>query len=839
MSVPSRLDERFGRHPLTMVIAPAGFGKSTLIQSWWRRAGDVPKALISFDAFHSSNTLDAAQAAVRGFTTIGVPTAVADRLTALMPPDGSAFGSEFGHAVEDALRSLPHDFVLFFDDVHGLLPEAARDMGRIVSMAASDRHRIVVAARRQPPWPIERWQVGGFADVITADDLRLTVDEVAELLDPETVSKAARITEVTNGWAAAVEAVRWRLRADPAVEIEEAVLDLVDYVGAEVLPVLDDADVEVLVRTAVLDRFSVRVATAVTAEPSTPRVLDEMIRRTSLVTRLEDGQYRYHAILREALQRRLARMEPDVGRELHLRAAGAWLDEPDSFSGLTSAIHHLIEAQSWERAVELMRRRWAEVDLRSRLDLFVQWLEGIPGRCWRDDVDIMLLYGWANLRIGRASRALEGLHDPTIARNPPAAAIAKVAYASTVSWTADPREAVMLVEQVRPVLSGLDIETRLRDIPAYPGVTNFALASDIAVAQASLLIGRFSDAIAHFEDIVQRRSDIAAFVQVAVWGAYGWVLAMTGDVVAGRARAEEALQISVDVGMDEHMRSATALLGRSVAMAMTGDRSGALVPLREAAARCRTVRAANLLRMCDLVGAFCGSPASYLAEVEPPLSPSPMTLVDQFVISASARRRARLGDPDDAQTILQTTTPHELTLSTWVDVLLTRHDRRSVDRWVRSQPPPTCLHGEIIRNLVEATTAEQKNQAAACARAAAEAASPGRLIGVLLDAPGRLWSRPEIVQSDHPLLLETMERLRGPRDDDEEENVLTPREMSLLRLLPFSLSVSELADRLFISVNTVKWHRANLYRKLGVQDRQEAVAAAVERGLLDLPDSSI
>lgn len=828
MTVPVRLEERFGRCPLTVVTAPAGFGKTTLLHAWWQRAADVPKAMISFDSFRRPNALDAARAKARGLAALGVDPAVTDELAGLVPPDGRSFGSEFVHAVEDIVRALPGELVVFFDDVHDLAPDAARDLGRIVSLVADDRHRVVVAARAEPPWPIHRWKVARFADLLDADELRLDVDEVASMLGPDLAAVAPRVAAVTGGWAAALEAVRWRLRVDPTIDVERAVFDLVDYVVAEVLPLLDPTDLRVLIRTAILEPFPVDVAMAVTGEPATPRVLDETVRRTSLATLLDDGRYAYHAVLREALRRRLVESEPGTESELHLRAADAWLDEPDSFTGLTSAIDHLIEAREWGRARELMRRRWAEIDLHARLDLIVEWTEAIPGRWWRDDVEMMLLYGWANLRIGRAGRALDGLHDPTIAANPPAAAIARLAYASTIAWSTDPFEALALVDEVQPTLAALD-DGRHGDLPAYPGVANFALAGEIATAQACSFAGRFEEAAQGFEQVLHRRAEIMPMTQVAVCGGWAFVLAMRGDAAAAE-RAEEALRIAADSGMVDHVSAAPALIGSAVVAVTSGDRSTALERLDEAARHCRAVRAANMLRMADLVGVMCGAPPGYLADVEPPLTPAPLTLVDQFLVAAAARKRARLGDVAAAVAELRATTPHELTLSSWVEVLLAHRDRREVRRWVAAQPPPTCCHGTVVRRLVEAATADQDGQVAALAAAAAEAAAPGRLLGVLLDAPSQLWERPDATHSAHPLLLEALQWLAAP--DEGPAPRLTPRELSLLRLLPLPLNIDELAARLFVSASTVKWHRANLYRKLGVRHRQEAVEVAVGQGLL-------
>lgn len=832
MTVPARLDERFGRRPLAVVTAPAGFGKTTLLRAWQRRlVATTPTATVSFDTFRRSNALDAGRALVEGLTHVGVTPSLAAELAALLPLDGESFGSEFVRAVEDALRAIRPGFVLFLDDVHGLQPAAARELGRLVSMAADDGHRVVVATRTEPPWPIRRWQLAGFADAITADELRLGVDEIAELLGSELAHLAARVAAATEGWPAAFEAVRWHLEVEPHGAIESVVLDLADYVRTEVLTALDPADLRVLARTAVLEPFPPGVATVVTGDATTPRVLAETVAHTSLVTVLDDGRLAYHAVLREALRRQLVGSEPELEGELHVRAADAWLDERDSFVGLVNAVSHLVEGRSWRRAVELLRRRWAELDVRSRLDLFVYWLDEIPGRVWRDDVELMMLKGWANLRVGRVARALEVLHDPTITADRHVAAIGKVAYASAISWTADPGEALTLCEEAGPVLAGLDDAADPGRLPAYPGVSSFPLAAEIATVQAQQMLGYLDEAAEGFERVWRRRSQLVPMVQVTLCGGHAWVLAMRGELVASERHAAEAFQLAAESGAADHMRTVPALIASATVAALRGDRATAIAQLDDAAARCRPTRAANLLRACDLVGAMCGLTRSSLADIEPRLTPATLPLVEQFVVAASARQRARRGDPGGAEAELRTTTPHELTLAAWTEVLLATGDRSEVGEWLRSQPSPTCVHGDVVRKLADAAVAEQLDEVVVLARAAAEAAAEERLLGLLVDAPGQLWSRTEAVPLGDHLLVEAQLRVA----DGDREGVLaalTRRELDLLRLLPLSLTIEELADRLFVSAHTVKWHRANLYRKLGVRRRDQAVAVAIESGLL-------
>jgi LuxR family maltose regulon positive regulatory protein len=821
-----RVAETLRSAPLTVVVAPAGFGKSTLVDEW--RRSSQASAGGSFDAFYRTNSVDVGILLADCAGALGVAEEARRDAIGLIHPDGVSLGTEFVQRLAESLRAVPGPFTLFLDDLHGMPEETARDIGRLVSFVADDRHRFVVASRTMPPWPVERWRISGFADVVTADQLRLTRDDIADLLGPELAHYAPRVLDVTEGWPAAVEVVRWRLRGTSVVDFDAAVLDLIDYVTREVLPVLPEAELRVLTRTSILPPFPVSVAIAVSGEISAAGVLDDVRRRTSLVTRLDDGTHQYHAVLRAALRRWLTHTEPALEQELHVRAANAWLDEPDSFAMLSHALDHLVEGRAWERAVGLLHRNEPRIERSSRLDRFVQWLDALPGSTWRDDSELLLLYGAANLRIGRTARAIEVLRDPVITRAPGTAAIANLTYAWMTGWSTDPREALLLCERSRPAVERLDAEAGSHGFHRLGNVSRYALAADIATAQSRMLLGEFERAVPELEDLLLHRAEIGAMPQSTLCGALAFALAMRGDLSAATARANEALEIADDAGAVEgHVRTVPALLAQAVVDQAIGDHAAALSRLENAAARCRPSRAANLLAMCGMVSSMCGETRSYLGDLTPPVTPAPLSLVDQFTASAEARTLSGLGDHVGAERRLRAVEPNEFTLSAWVEVLLRRVDRRGTARWVANRGSPTCPRGRIIRLLAHAALAESDAEALRLAQEAADLAVPERLIGVLMDAPEQLLARLDSTHSAHPLLIEALSRLRTT-----DLPHFTARELEIVRLLPLVVTAEDLAARLFVSVNTAKWHRANIYRKLGVHSRADAIARVVELGLV-------
>lgn len=829
-SVAAREHLTLGSAPLTAVIAPAGFGKTTLVEGWRSRA--TAAAYGTFDTFFRTNSRDVGLVLAECARELGVAENILVNAIGLLAPDGGGLGAEFIAHLGQALREVGEPYVCFLDDLHGLSEDASRDVGRLIAAVADESHQFVVASRADLPWPIERWRVTGFAVVVSADQLRLTSEEIAQLLPAESVHLAATAQRATGGWPAAVEVIRWRLATSPTfdLDLETEVLDLVDYVLAEVLPELPEAEMRVLTRTSILQPFPASVAVAVSAEATAAKVLFDAHRRTSLITPLDDGRYSYHAVLRAALRRQLEHTEPELEQQLQLRAAEAWLDEPDTFTALSNAVDHLIAGRAWADALQLLRRRLVQIDQNGRLDRFVEWLDAIPGRQWRDDVEIVLQYSYANLRIGRSAQAIESLHDPVIGRNDHAAAVAKLTYSWTTGWTADPQEALRLCEQAAPVLAAMDKEAEQGGIPRFPGVRRFELAAEIAVGQANAILGRCEQTVEGMQRVLRHRSDIAAMQLPVVHGALAHALAMLGDVAAARARAEEALQIAADAGLvNHHVRTVPAHIGLAVVAAMTGDRDTALAILNDAAERCRPFRAANLLAACGQIAAMCGVPHSYLADVDPPLTAAAIPVVEQFTVAAAARNRSRLGDHAGAERLLRTTSPHEAMLGAWVEVLLHRAERRSVRRWLARLDWPASRHGRIVRLLSEAAAAESESERSRRTAEAAELASEGRLIGALMSAPAQLWPLLDTDRSPHPLIIETLAKLEGPAGLAEQ---LTARELEVLRLLPYVSTAGDLAARLFVSENTANWHRRNIYRKLGVHRRQEAIAQGIDLGLI-------
>jgi LuxR family maltose regulon positive regulatory protein len=287
------------------------------------------------------------------------------------------------------------------------------------------------------------------------------------------------------------------------------------------------------------------------------------------------------------------------------------------------------------------------------------------------------------------------------------------------------------------------------------------------------------------------------------------------------------------LGVVEHYVMFPGHLARAVLGVLAGDSSTVAGDLDRAVTSAAASGAANFQRLCELVADL--GDMTYESP-DPELSRRAVRLpfVESYLPVRAARRRADLGDAAAAAAMLKGIAPNELTLSAWLHVLLMRHPLFEVRSWLSTQPDPTCAHGEVVRLLAEAAVAEDAAAATSGVQRAVAIASDRRLISVICDAPAALWDRPEIARLDLPMLVDVRRLLREARGSEELR--FTTREIELLRLLARSATAAEIAGRLFVSVNTVKWHKANIYRKLGVNGSRPAVARAMELGVLDAAD---
>lgn len=356
--------ERGAERRLTLVSAPAGYGKTTALTSWAEGA-PLPVAWLS---------LDQADNAPGRF--LGHLVAALQRRDATLEQLGDLVSDLVGGApaesasdddLEAVLITVVNDLAanegplaLVLDDYHWIVSERVHELVRFLLEHAPAQLRLVISSRTDPPFPLARLRVAQALTEIRAEELRFTADEAGALLARQGLrlsdADVAELTLRTEGWPAGLHlaALSLRGRDDPHAfiafftGIDRFVLD---YLTEEVL-LRQPAEVQdFLLMTSVLERFDADLAAAVTGAPDAAAMLRRIERDNLFLVPLDRSRrsYRYHAFFQDLLQHRLRGARPDLPARLHDRAAEAL----ESRGDLDGAIEHAVLAGDDARADRL------------------------------------------------------------------------------------------------------------------------------------------------------------------------------------------------------------------------------------------------------------------------------------------------------------------------------------------------------------------------------------------------------------------------------------------------------------------------------------------------------
>jgi LuxR family maltose regulon positive regulatory protein len=386
--------------PLTVIAAPAGYGKSTLIAAWHAaRSEDRPAvAWVSLDEGDSDPAvfwsavfaaLERAEPGITGREMSAIPSLPSPSMTDLLA------------TLVNRLSTISRSVVLALDDYHVIASEPIHQSLAFLLEHLPPSLHLLIASRADPPFPLARMRARRLVTELRADDLRFTAEEAAAYLSqtmglslqPDAIEALEARTE---GWIAGLQLAALSLQGRSPEAMEQFITTftgsnryVVDYLVDEVLGQQTEALQTFLLRTSILDRFSAPLASFVltgerhpegtrAGDAASQTTLEELDRRNVFVVPLDDVRqwYRYHHLFGDALRQRLSMMMPEeqVG-QLHRRAAD-WLEG----QGLVrKAIDHLIQAQAHQEAGRLVAQAgWALLDQGVPVARVGTWMAALP-----------------------------------------------------------------------------------------------------------------------------------------------------------------------------------------------------------------------------------------------------------------------------------------------------------------------------------------------------------------------------------------------------------------------------------------------------------------------------
>ena len=386
-----RLSERLDRGTasrLTLVSAPAGFGKTTLVTEWLA-AGPATPADERRAAWLSLDRADNDPASFWTYVIAALRTVASgvgeSALTLLQAPQPPPIETVLTALLND-LGTTAGDIVLVLDDYHVIDASGMQGgMAFLLDHLPPWLH-VVIASRADPALPLARWRARGELAEIRAADLRFTPDEAAAYLNQMmglqlTAQDVAALEARTEGWIAALQlaALSMQGRDDVTGFIAGFAGDdryVVDYLVEEVLQRQPDHVQAFLLQTCILGRLNGPLCDAVTGQGGGKAMLEALDRGNLFLVPLDDRRrwYRYHHLFADVLHARLLDERPGQVPDLHRRAS-AWYEQNGEPS---VAIGHALAAEDFGRAADLVERAIPAMRITRQEATVHGWLKALP-----------------------------------------------------------------------------------------------------------------------------------------------------------------------------------------------------------------------------------------------------------------------------------------------------------------------------------------------------------------------------------------------------------------------------------------------------------------------------
>jgi LuxR family maltose regulon positive regulatory protein len=851
------LIERAAVHPVTAITAPAGAGKSVACATWaaavsrsrrvtWLNLDEGDREPGKFWAYMS------AALAVGG-----------SDLTSSLVPRTRGAADDLPISLMDTMRGLAAPVALVLDDVHvladsGVLP----GLGYLIHHAPPTL-RIILCGRRVPGLHLARMRVAGDLAEVDAADLACTPEEAdayfAKLGLAADPAERDDLLRRTQGWMAGLRLAALRASRDGTVNVGGISGDplLADYMRDEVLD-RQPAHIQLFLRrTSVAERLTGEYADWLTREPGGARILDQLDRENSFVARDESGQYRYHPCLREVLLAEL-RTTPEEVPVLFGRAARWHAARGD----VVEAMRCAAEAGDWDQASLALAEAGIGGVLPGRMADLEEALRLFPAERRSGDPVVAAALAAARLCGGDpdSATAYRGYAEEALAdcAEPTRPLVELWLAALRVMQTADTDPGALddgwaLAEKTQSRAGTLSAHRALGLLWLALGT---AMLSRWRISDARCALGHASHQLA------------AAGLGVPLERARGWqALAevLYGDLGAAQAIAGQLRGRDVPDPAGHYLATLAA-----AALAVERDELRSAVELLDSldSAALGWVPGepdTGVLRMLirarvALAGGDTAGARSIVMLVRDKCGPRPLPLAafDADIALQAGDipvAAATLGPPDGLAERLPRDAEQGVVAAR---LLLAQGDPSAAldvaSRWMDGSTVPGSTLRNRITALLTATIANRRlsahAEAAALLEQALMIAEPHDAYRPFLDLGGAIHSAIAIMvppaspaaafaaRVQERFVCQLPPKAAGNSSASDAAPPLTASEMAVLRLLHSHLTNQEIADALFLSVNTIKTHLRSTYHKLGVTSRRDAVARGRRLQLLLTPPTT-
>jgi LuxR family maltose regulon positive regulatory protein len=852
---------------LTLVAAPAGYGKTTLLSEWVHRS-DRATAWLSLDK--SDNDLSRFLMYLITALRTAEPEIGQDVLMALKVLQPRSIETILTLLIND-IATLSSPVILVLDDYHLIDTENIHQALAFLLEHLPTQMHLVVATRADPHLPIARLRAQRQLSELREADLRFTLVESAaflsDVMEPALPNEhVAKLVSRTEGWIAGLQlaAISMKDKGDPAGFIQSFSGSheyIADYLADEVLRGQSQEMQTFLLETSILERMNGSLCEAITSQRQGQLRLENLREDKLFVIPLDDERqwYRYHKLFADLLHQRLSQTQPEYIRTLHGRAC-VWFEQ----NGLMlEAVEHAFQAEDFGRAANLIEQITEDTLFRGGVVTFLGWMEKLPGLVVHAHPSLVLTHALMLLLTGSTIDEVESRLNEVKSDTDALKGRKLVVRASVAAYKGQLSRANELANRALILLPEEDTSARDQANWVF-GVTAMTAegpAEGVRALKKAINKFRLSD------NIILHSSTLSDMARLYA--------------LQGRLRkAEETYEKALDLALDERGNplpiASLALMGLGELAREWNHLADAERFLLKGIKLSKQWHGIMSYRGCiSLAGvrmALGDADGAYKALLEGKklaMDSKSLELDDLLVTIAEAKLCAQQGDLQVAQrwlgergwgsnrpTLEQSDDAYIVRIRKYeyllqVRVMVAQFQIEKALAILESLQPKMeprgrvdiCIEIEILKALSLQVQGDLDGALLAL-ESALSLAKPGGYMRIFLDE-GKPMTRLLREAISRGIETEYAGRLLAAAPISEQANStrpshyptemvdpLTQRELQVLRLLATRLTSTEIADELYISANTARYHIKNIYGKLNVHRRDDAVGRAKTLGLL-------
>lgn len=872
-------------HKLTLISAPAGFGKSTLVSEWIANCGQQV-AWLSLD----ENDNNAERFLIYVISTLQTvsPNLGADILDALQSPQIPPVDVILT-ALLNEITTIPSDFILVLDDYHLTDASSVDDTLAFLIEHMPPQMYLVITTREDPSLPVTRLRARNQLTEIRAADLRFIPSEAAEFLNQVmglnlSAEDVAALEVRTEGWIAGLQLAALSMKGQEDVHgfIQAFAGDhryIVDYLVEEVLRRQPEPVRNFLLQTSILDRLNGPLCDAVTAQTGSKARLEQLQRGNLFLIPLDDRRewYRYHHLFADVLRMHLTAETPDTVPALHHRAS-EWFEK----NNLTAnAIRHALAGEHFEHAAELIEKAIPSMRQSRQEPTLLGWLKALPDELFQNHPVLNVNYVGMLIQNGqfggvesRLQEIEQWLATPEGSRKPPVY-VDEEDFQRLPSSVHMYRAAIALaqgdtVNSMKHAGKVLELAREDDDFPRGAASSLLGLASwtdgDLETAYQM-----YSEGMAHLHKV--------GFISDVVGGS---VVQADIRIIQGRLHEamsiyERGLQLATKQGPPVLRGAADMHVGMSELYCEHNDLDtaeqhllknkelGELNGLPKNPYRWRVAMARIQGAQGDLDGALDlldEAEPLYVGDFAPNVRPIQALKARVWIKQGELEKALAWARTQKLSIDKEPNYLREFEQITFARLLLSQYQSDHIDRLLRDAigylegllkaAEEGSRMNSVIEILILLALAHQLQEdmpaALSSLERALKLAEPEGYIRIFADegaAMEKLLRQAATSKSTPDYVAKLLSTFEGERKGFGEEmpisvapvsgsmiEALSERELDILRLFKTELSGPEIAQELVIALSTVRTHTKSIYNKLNVNSRRAAVKRAIELGLI-------